>query len=200
MKFMIYLHTNINQYRKYIVENKTDRISKGIKLFTTSKDYLLSKIGINEIFDNKYGLETKYDKIKLNNNIKVTFNTKLDSYRLDIIPIVENDELINHISFTLNNDRFDNIPDNIEEFDMFSLDYETPTNKGEMVEILNRLNYILRDLVKKGLLNKFCIGGTEIQKKNDIYEYFLKVIDCDFKKINTLVYPKSGWGLYFKIK
>ena len=82
---------------------------------------------------------------------------------------------------------------------MFNSEYESPTNKGEIIEILNRLNYIIRDLVKHGMENSFCIGGTEIQKKNDIYEYFLKVIGCDFDKRNTSVYPKSGWGLYFKI-
>lgn len=73
MKYMIYLHTNIEQYRKYVLENKTDRIHKGIKLFTNSKDYLLSKIGVNEIFNNKNGVETEYTRTDLNGNIKIVF-------------------------------------------------------------------------------------------------------------------------------
>ena len=63
------------------------------------------------------------------------------------------------------------------------------------------MNFILRDLVKNGISNLFCIGGNEIFQKNNIYEYFLKVVvgEDGFKKLNTDVYPDSGWGLYFKI-
>lgn len=196
---MIYLYTSNDQYSRFLSKNNTDRVYKGIKIFTTSKDYLLSRIGINEIFDNKFGLETEYEIINLKTHIKVVFNMKLESYRLDLIPIIENGELINHISFTINDNRFDTIPNNLDDYELFNIDYESPTNRGELIEILNRLNYIIRDLVNKGMNNNFCIGLTEIIKKNDIYKYFLKVIDCEFEKRKTKVYQKTRLGIYFKI-
>jgi hypothetical protein len=70
-----------------------------------------------------------------------------------------------------------------------------------MIELLNRLHFILKDLVSKNIINNnFCIGGTELIE-NNIYEFFLKVIvgDGGFEKINTNVYSKVGWGLYFSI-
>jgi hypothetical protein len=53
----------------------------------------------------------------------------------------------------------------------------------------------------KVIENSFCVGGTLFLKKNYLYKYFLKMIvgEDGFKKRDTVVYPKVGWGLYFKI-
>lgn len=50
------------------------------------------------------------------------------------------------------------------------------------------------------LSNYFCIGGIEIKSKNNIYEYFLKVVvgENGFEKLDTDLYDNK-WGLYFKI-
>ena len=68
---------------------------------------------------------------------------------------------------------------------------------------MNRIHFILKDIIDKNYINNnlFCIGGTEIESKNNIYEYSLKVIvgNNGFDKLKTSVYPKTGWGLYFSI-
>ena len=56
-------------------------------------------------------------------------------------------------------------------------------------------------MLNKGIINnKFCVGGTKLLSKNNICEYFLKVLvgDDGFVKKQTNVY-ETGWALYFKI-
>jgi hypothetical protein len=109
---------------------------------------------------------------------------------------IENNITYDYIIIT----RFDLTFNNM--YSDYDIDYNKPTGKNEMIELLNRLHFILKDLVSKNIINNnFCIGGTELIEKNNIYEFFLKVIvgDGGFEKINTNVYPKVGWGLYFSI-
>jgi hypothetical protein len=80
-------------------------------------------------------------------------------------------------------------------------DYDKLTNKNEMIEILNRIHFIIKDLLYKNIIiNSFCIGGTDLESKNNIYYYFLKIMvgENGFSKKDTKYYD-SGWGLYFKI-
>ena len=84
---------------------------------------------------------------------------------------------------------FNSVPNNPSDFEKYEDDY-------------NRIHFILIELLKKGLIkNYFCIGGTEIVEKDNIYEYLLKVIVSDdgFRKMENEVYDKVGWGLYFSI-
>lgn len=204
---MRYLQTKTEHYKKFIRENKSDRLCKGLKILPeNSKSNLLKlifdyNVSINEeIFETP--IETKYTTTKGDKHIKINFHTNSDTeYRIDIYQIEESIGLVNHISFTEDSDRFDKIPENEVEYRSLESDYHKPTNRHEMTELLRRMNFILRDLVKNGISNLFCIGGTEIFQKNNIYEYFLKVVvgEDGFKKLNTDVYPDSGWGLYFKI-
>jgi hypothetical protein len=85
---------------------------------------------------------------------------------------------LNHIGFSDNNDTKD------EE------KYESLLNRNEMREILNRIHYILKDLTKDNTINNyFCIGGTKLLAKNNIYEYMLKVLvgDDGFDKLSTCI-------------
>lgn len=182
---MNYLYTRQEHYKMFIEKYNTDRLEKGLKIYTTSKSGLL-----NEMFNQP--IETEYEIFNIKNDIKIIFKSKSDSeYRLDIFPIKEIDKgFVNHISFTLS-DR--SILDEDE--------YEKPTNKNEMIEILNRIHFIILDIVSKNIVsNYFCIGGTEIKEKNKIYEYFLKIIvgESGFDKLCTIIY-KTKWGLYFKV-
>jgi hypothetical protein len=99
-------------------------------------------------------------------------------------------EFINHIVFS-------DYSNNLDDED----NYERLLDRNEMVEILNRIRFILLDLVKdKVINNKFCIGGTKLEKKNNIYEFLLKVIvgENGFKKELTDIY-NTGYGLYFEV-
>lgn len=203
---MIYLYTKYNHYRKFINENKTDKLFKGLKILTQSNKFssLLqaSNLIINEeIFDNP--IKCDYNIKTTNNHTKIVFSSKNDNeYRLDIYRIIENNELINHISFTINDDKFDKIPTTQQEQDDLDIEYERLTNKNEIYDVLGRIRYILIDIVSQEIINNdFCIGGTEFFKKNSLYEYFLKIVvgENGFEKKQTKIYPKIGWGLYFKI-
>jgi hypothetical protein len=123
---------------------------------------------IKEIFSSP--IETEYKIEKYIPNLLISFYTNSNfKYRLDIFRVMEQDktnEYINHIGFST----YENDPENEEE-------YESLLKRNEMREILNRIHYILKYLIKdKTINNYFCIGGAKILSKNNIYEYMLKVL------------------------
>lgn len=200
---MNYLFTKLNHYKKYIVENNGDRIDRNIKILPIEDKMALFKNSLlvnEEIFESP--IETDYVLKFINKRfLKILFKSKSNiEYRLDIHII--NNDFVNHIAFTLNDLKYDRIPDNINDYNQYEMDYNQPTNRYEMIEVLNRIHFSLNDLVDKNKIsNSFCIGGTEIKGKNNIYQYFLKTIvgEDGFRKLKTDVYPNVGWGLYFKI-
>jgi hypothetical protein len=183
---MNYLYVKYNHYINFINENKSDRLNRNLKLMISS-----TKSGkiLKEIFE--YPLETTYKIEEYSPNILVSFNSNSNNkYRLDIIKIFENDEFINHIAFS-------DYENKLEDSD----DYERLLDRNEFREILNRIHYIMIDLIDNGFINnKFCIGGTKLEKKNRIYQFFLKVVvgDSGIKKLKTDLYD-TGWGLYFNV-
>lgn len=203
---MNYLYSKYKHYDLFIRENKSNRLSKGLKILPyESKISSLLKKTLNmneEIFDKS--ITTNYELIDIDNDFKkIVFKSNSNTeYRLDIFKIEEWGSVVNHISFSLNDERFNILPKDYQEFQEYEIEYHSLTNKNETIEILNRIHFILRDLVDKGIINNsFCIGGTKLEKKNKIYQYLLKTIvgDDGFKKINTNVYSEVGWGIYFKI-
>jgi hypothetical protein len=201
---MNYLYTQYKHYIKYINENGTDRIYKGLKILPISNKFSgLSNFKINEeIFEKP--IECVYEINYINSNqIKITFKSKSNvEYRLDLFKIIEDGVLYNHISYTKNDDIFDKNPENQQEQDEIDMRYEEPTNNYEVYDLLGRIRFILNSMVNdKVIENSFCVGGTLFLKKNYLYKYFLKMIvgEDGFKKRDTVVYPKVGWGLYFKI-
>lgn len=186
---MNYLYTKQEHYIKFVEEYKTDRLYKNLKIYSPMKTGKL----IKEIFNEP--IFTEYDIVETNpDKILISFKTKSGSkYRLDIWIIEEKDkyaESINHFSFS----DFEKSTENED-------DYEEILKRHEALEIFNKIHFILINLCEKGLINNiFCIGGTKLLSKNNIYEYALKIIvgDDGFKKLKTNVY-KTGFGLYFKI-
>lgn len=205
---MIYLQSKYEHYLKFVNENKTDRLYKGIKITTTDNKIsnllkLSTNVKINEeIFENSIECEYSISKSE-NNHIKVTFNSKSETkYRIDIYKIIEGGEIINHIGFSVDSERLDNKPTNQVEQNEHDIEYERLTNKYEIYDILGRIRFILIDMViNKIITNQFCIGGTSLLKKNSLYEFFLKVVvgKDGYEKRKTNCYPKIEWGLYFKI-
>ena len=164
---------------------KNDRLSKRLKI-TTIGDYdeLFNVSTKNEILNTN--LITNY--IKENDELYSFYSDSKTKYRLDIILKNEEDKgIVNHIAFSL--------------YDNNETNYDKLTDKKEMIEILNRIKYIINDLVNNhNLYNYFCIGGTELETKNNIYEYSLYILlgENNYKKLKTNLYD-SGWGLYFEI-
>ena len=204
---MKYLYTKLEHYRIFVTENKTDRICKGCKVIPNSGKYhlILRSLGssIKEEIFNK-SIQTSYQIVNIGSAFtKLLFSSNSNTkYRIDVHLVNEVNGLVNHIAFTENDDKFDTLPNNNIDNDTYEKEYHKSTNRGEMIEIMNRIHYILHDLVDKNIIsNSFCIGGTGLKEKDNIYDYFLEVIvgKDGFKKLSTNVYPKIGWGLYFKI-
>lgn len=205
---MKYIYTKTEHYKMFCEKNKTNRLSKSVKILPESDKMNLFKITsgykVNEEIFNE-SIETKYDIEELKENFfKIIFKTNSDiEYRLDIHVIDEVNGIVNHIEFTENDSKFDTIPNSSIDFDEYEKNYNKPTKHHEMIELMNRIHFILKDIIDKNYINNnlFCIGGTEIESKNNIYEYSLKVIvgNNGFDKLKTSVYPKTGWGLYFSI-
>lgn len=184
---MKYIKTKYKHYEIYIKENNTERLERGLKIYTNTKSGL-----INEIFNDFIKTDYKIEEIS-GENILISFYSKSkNKYRIDLMNIYESDKspnLVTHISFSDYNR------------DIKDLDYEELLNRNEMLDVLGRIHYIMIDLVNKGHINNyFCIGGTELSSKNKIYKYALQVIvgDDGFKKLKTKLYD-SGYGLYFSI-
>jgi hypothetical protein len=205
---MKYIYTKTEHYKMFYEKNKTNRLSKFVKILPESEKMNLFKITsgykVNEEIFNK-SIKTKYDIEELKESFfKIIFKTNSDiEYRLDIHVIDEVNGIVNHIAFTENDSKFDTIPDNSTDFDEYEKSYNKPTKYHEMIELMNRIHFILKDIIEKNYItnNLFCIGGTEIESKNNIYEYSLKVIvgENGFDKLKTNIYPNIGWGLYFSI-
>ena len=200
---MDYLYTQYKHYLKYVSENGTDRVHKGLKIFSNTNKFSNFINLINEeIFERPVNCdyEIKYINDK---QLKITFKSKNNvEYRLDIFKIFEDNILYNHISFTINHSFFDNNPKSQKEQDELDMKYEEPTNNYEVYDLLGRIRFILLSMVNSKVIeNSFCVGGTLFLKKNNMYKYFLKLVvgENGFEKRDTNVYPKIGWGLYFKI-
>jgi hypothetical protein len=204
---MNYLYTRSDHYKLFFERNRSDRLSKKLKispqeskirdLLTISLDYINE-----EIFDSP--VNTDYQVEDNPGSKKIVFESSSKTeYRLDIFIIKENDKgIVNHLSFTENDKMYDVIPNNDIEFQEYENSYHRLTNKKEVYEVLNRIRFILNDLVNKNnISNYFCIGGSKLEKKNVIYEYFLKVVvgENGFDKLSSDVYTDTGWGLYFSI-
>lgn len=184
---MNYLYVRYDHYLNFINENKIDRLSKNLKITIASpkKGKLLK-----EIFE--HPVETEYKIEKYSPNMLISFYTNSgNKYRLDIFRIVEgNKEFVNHLAFS-------DYENDVEDEE----NYEKLLDRNEVREILNRIHFILKDLLSgKTINNKFCIGGTKLVQKNKIYEYFLKVVvgENGFSKKYTDVYD-TGYGLYFEV-
>ena len=205
---MKYIYTKTEHYKMFCEKNKTNRLSKSVKILPESDKMNLFKITsgykVNEEIFNE-SIKTKYDIEELKQNFfKIIFKTNSDiEYRLDIHVIDEVNGIVNHIAFTENDSKFDTIPNSSIDFDEYEKNYNKPTKHHEMIELMNRIHFILKDIIDKNYINNnlFCIGGTEIESKNNIYEYSLKVIvgKNGFDKLKTNIYPNVGWGLYFSI-
>ena len=101
---MKYLYTKTEHYKIFLSENKSNRLSKSIKILPESDKINLFKISIGlnineEIYEKP--INTDYELVKINDNfIKILFSSKSNTgYRLDIHIISEKNCNVNNISF-----------------------------------------------------------------------------------------------------
>ena len=175
-----YVTVKTKHYKKYIEQYGHNKLAKFLHLEPDESCFPIFA-RINEVFD--LPLETEYVVSKNQHDYVLYFESKSHTkYRIDLLK--DPTEKVYHLAFSL----ADRIPE----------EYEMPTAKREIFDVLNRMVWILKDFTKKKLENvEFCIGATNNIKKNKLYQYILKYAES-WEKRNSTEYDE-GWALYFKI-
>jgi hypothetical protein len=181
-----YILVKQNDFINYEKKYGHTRLDKWNRLFYPSKNKMLREVAgfiINEeIFD---GELTNYDIKQNGYDYLINFKTNSGvEYRFDLSKEPNIDKNIYHLSFSLFNIEQDN--------------YNNLTQKKESFEVLNRLIWILKDVVKLLPIDyEFCIGLSEDERRNSIYSYMMRGI-TNWERRDTIHYD-TGWGIYFKL-
>lgn len=165
----------IKDYINYTSNFKSDKLDEQNCIYTNGG--FPKFLGINEeIFE---GRPSEYEIIKQDSShILVKFQSKSNTeYRFDLFK--EPDTNIWHLSFSL--------------FDVNIQDYHEKTDKGEAIDVLSRMIWILGDLNLK--VDKYCIGATGDKGKDSTYMYMMRFVS-DWEKRDTDQY-NLGWAIYF---
>jgi len=167
-----------NKYNTSYLDKKN-----GYRIWSRTKNNILEKIGVESINEMLDGTETDYDTFKDDSiNFKLLFNTNSgNEYRFDLQH--EKNTNIYHLMFSE------------EKFEKG--EYERLTDRKESIEIFSRLSFILKDFSKNMKNIEYCIGVTDNNSKNRLYEYFM-IYTKSWEKRDTEQYD-LGWALYFKI-
>lgn len=175
-------YTYIVSYDQYITFesyklDKITRISLGSKFLEDSSFF--QRMG--EIY--QVDLETEYEDLERNspiyNGVDYIFKFISNSgakYRID---------LLKHEDDKVDYKNMYSVLFSMEKNDPYKStigDYEEMTDKNEMIEVLNRIRFILKDWLGRNRYKfTFVIGKSEIEKKNNIYKYFIKICFPDYK-------------------
>lgn len=158
------------------------KLDKITRISTGSKFLENTYIGkVNEIYQKelvtKYSVESRKSPIYNDDDYIFKFKTNSNiEYRIDLLKHEdEKVEYSNMYSVLFSLAKNDPYSSNID-------DYEQLTDKYQMIEILNRIRYIIEDWVEQTKLNlTFVIGKSDIEKKNNIYKYFIKICFPTYK-------------------
>lgn len=130
------------------------------------------------------GRETKYELVENDSDYVIKFNSKSNNeYRFDLIR--EPNTKIYHLGFSESSKNLINDT------------YENLTQREESIDVFSRLVWILKDINPKIDVDEYCIGSSNNEKKNSIYQYLMKFVS-GWEKRNTNLYS-LGWAIYFKI-
>lgn len=169
---------NYNQFKTF-ENSKLDKITN---ITTGSKFIKDSFIGnkVNEIFDKhiptEYSVHDRKSPIYNDYDYIFYFKTQTNiEYRIDILKHDDDKVKYNNMySILFSLKKNDPYKSKVDE-------YEELTDKNEMIEILNRIRYILKDWISKNNLNiTFVIGKSDIERKNKIYKYFIRICFPDY--------------------
>ena len=167
--------TYIITYEQYKTFNsykldKITRVSTGSKLITKMNEIYQEKLKTN------YTTEIRKSPTYEGDDYIIRFKTNSNvDYRLD---------LLKHEDDKVNYENMYSVLFSLEKNNHYSssiYDYEELTDKNEMIEILSRIGYIIQDWLNN--TNKcitFVLGKSDIEKKNNIYKYFIKICFPDY--------------------
>jgi hypothetical protein len=173
-----YLPVTNKTYINYVNHNRTDRVSKFLKIYTFEK---FNETFVLESFDKLYKntkfeikakvFDKKLTNYKSNIGYQILFKTDSENeYRIDLIPIKNfniyiKSDFVWSISFTLN------------RYGVGHVYYEELTGLNEEKEVLIRIGDILN---KIDIIKYFVIGNTILEKKIRIYKQFLLLVFPDY--------------------
>jgi len=158
---------DFNIYIEYINYLKSNNANSLIKILTHTHNFILNKLGISNIFDNRLSI---YEKNSLSISIKEFYNTKSAA-------CIEKTTLLNNLlSFC-----------NIEHYTIIG-ELNRPSNEGHVFSVIydnKNNNYILLDIenpvILKGNNQTFIVPSTNVIDKNKItdndYEFDYKIIE-----------------------
>jgi hypothetical protein len=178
------IQVRLEDYIKYTQTHLTDKLDEGLYIYSQGSfppKFIRENLNINEeLFE---GIPTNYQIIEENSEyFLIKFSSKSNNYyRMDLYKEREND--IWHIGFS-------EWKMSVNEPDK----YESLTNKGESIDVISRMIWILKNLNLDGEL---CIGATGDSRKDRIYQYIMKYVS-GWEKRKTDEY-QLGWGLYFRV-
>lgn len=184
MKFT-YLHVTLESYNDYINKFGSNRLDKWFKILPPSSKFFVLNNYNDYILEAFEGQETNYELSEVNSGYLIIFKCKSGyEYRFDIIR--EPDTKIYDLAFSDSSN------------DMSDVSYDNLTDRNESKELLSRLVWILKDVNGKLDVSEWCIGATNLQSKNNIYEYLMKFTNS-WEKRFTNKYPPLNWAIYFTL-
>jgi len=174
----------VEDYKRFIEKNGSNKLDDRNEIYTFGSfppKFYRDQNGINE--EILEGIPCSYIILESGDDkILIGFESKSSSeYRMDLLK--EPGTNIWHIGFS----EIDNQIYDIEK-------YQSLTEKGEAIDVISRLVFILRDI---NMNVEYCIGATGDDKKDRIYEYIMRFVS-NWEKRDTDEYP-LGWAIYFKI-
>ena len=199
---MIYYKTSVFTYNEFLKENKTNRISKTEKIISDGSGvvkYLkIDKLG--EIFNSNvekldYTKETYVSESGEENIIYFFDSIKGNKYRLDLVILKEDND--NLKDTRLHDKKFISV--SFSKFDATEEDYDNPTNKYELYDVMSRIKYLIKLNEYKTKDGYIFMFGKPIENKINIYENFIKVCFPDYRLIKdyTSGFPNTNIGYYF---
>ena len=183
----VYILVRLDDYLLYQERYGHNRLDRWHRIWSPSKSKALFELSTGKVYEEEIfnGIETYYEITKDNSDYVVKFNSNSgDEYRFDIIKESHTD--IYHLAFSLLNNSIDKLDE-----------YEKLTNKKNSLEVFNRLIWILKDITPKLNVSEYCIGLSNNESKNNIYEYMMRFVS-GWEKRETSQYD-LGWAIYFKL-
>mgnify|MGYP001377380110 CR=1 FL=1 len=181
----LHIRVKIKDYERYFEKYGHARLDRWNRIIpdVNTLPKFIRKFNEEEIFD---GIETPYELIENNNGYLILFKSNSNTeYRFDLLK--EPDTDIYHLGFSTSDKK---VTDNDDV-------YSSLTYKGESKEVFAKLVWILKDLVPKLNIHQFCIGATNDEQKNKIYQYMMRLVSGWERKESNQY--DLGWALYFTL-
>lgn len=197
---MKYIQTTLETYNYFLDKNKTNFLSKKLKLHVSK---IPKYLRLDEIFDSKFDLIENVDfeiseyqhDIYDEKNYIYFFRLKNIDYRLDFVVIKEDNNKLNNVE--LLDKKFISISFSLKSSTDYN--YDVPTELNNQYETMNYIIYLVNHFKSKiGDEYIFMFGDPIDNRKINIYEFIIKKCFLDYKieKDYTSGFSNTDIGFY----